>query len=135
MAATPAVSVEYYLRLALFVVVWVSLIYWMHSDATARGGSRSSALFWGIGTVVFIPIGAYYLLSYRRSHERDIPQTRYERATGILAVSGIVASIASVLLTPPDPLTQLQFIPAAFGVTVLASSLLDSRIRMTGSAN
>ncbi len=131
MPVPPTVYLEYYLMLVLFAVGWVSLGYWIYADATARGSS--SALFWAIGTVVFLPIGVYYLLFYRRSHERAVPQTRRERIAEILAVGGIVTTVASAMLTPPDPLTQLQFMPVAFVVTVLVLFLFEYRIRASGS--
>ena len=131
MTVPPAVYLEYYLMVALFAVVWVSLGYWIYADATARGSS--SALSWAFGTMVFIPTGVYYHLFYRRSHERDVPQTRRERVAGILAVSGIVTTVASAMLTPPDSLTQLQFMPAAFAVTVLVLFLFERRIGASGS--
>jgi hypothetical protein len=37
------------------------------------------------------------------------------------------------MLTPPDLLTQLQFMPAAFAVTVLVLFLFKYRIKVTES--
>lgn len=119
--------------LLVFVVIWVSIGYWIYADALARGCSDAAAFRWAVVSAVVIPIGAVYLFTVRGSDERNYPRTRRERLAGTLAGSGLVALVASAVLAPPDPVTQLRVLPVAFAVIAAATYLYEFRIDPTGS--
>ncbi|MBV0922778.1 hypothetical protein KTS45_01060 [Halomicroarcula limicola] len=94
-------------RLALFAVAWLSTGYWFYADSAARGSSLPA--LWGVGAVLFWPIGIYYLVSVRRARERARPVAQRERIAWLFAVSSLGATVAGTAIAPPDPLSETAF--------------------------
>ena len=46
---------------------------------------------------------------------RALPPARWERATAIVVVAGLVGLVVGSLVSPPDPASQLTVWPVAFG--------------------
>jgi hypothetical protein len=119
----PSVYVGYYVTLAVFVVTWVSIGYWVYADARARG-SRTPFL-WGLTSAFLLLPLAYYLFVYRRGTERATPKTRRERVAGVLAVSGVLAPLVTIHVTPPDAFTQVRLTPVVFAAGVFVTYLVS----------
>lgn len=91
----------------LFALLWVSVCYWVYSDASARG--IGVPLLWGIGSAISGILGIYYLLIGRHASTRS-RYTRRERLaqTTFFAESGAFV-LAFELNGSPDPLTQVVY--------------------------
>ncbi|WP_227353078.1 DUF7534 family protein [Haladaptatus salinisoli] len=79
----------------------------------------------------------YYFIRYRHLHERQRPPTRGNRIALTLALSSLSTTIASAILAPPDPFTQVLYRLAAFAVALPVAYLLVYRQqpeRTSGSA-
>lgn len=100
------------LSTALPVLVGVAAAYWVGLDADARG---SDARLGWTALVLVLPFALpYYVLWWRRNHDRERPRTRAERASLVVAASGGVSLVTVGVLAPPDPFTQALYWSPAF---------------------
>lgn len=97
------------LVLCWFVVVSVLLGCWIYADAIARGSD--SALSWAIGSVATLFLTGVYLLYRHRIGGRTDPASRQERIAGTVVVAQVVGLGVAVQLPPPDPFTQVMYLP------------------------
>jgi hypothetical protein len=105
-----------------FVVTLVPLSYWVYSDAIARGSSFPS--FWSVAGVLCWPVGLYYLIRYRHSHERQRPPTRRNRIAKMLVLCSVASMIAGPFLAPPEPFAQVSYRLGIFVATLPVAYLL-----------
>jgi hypothetical protein len=98
---------------ALSVLVWATTVgsigLWTYRDARAR--ESGSPVLWAIGVVFALLILPYDL--YRRG-TRTHPPEQLDHGLMTLASAGVGAFIVGAALAPPDPVTQLYYLPAAF---------------------
>lgn len=120
---TPAVG--YTARLALFVLAWTGVGSWIYADATARGSGAPG--LWSVATLLFWPVGLYYLVRARRSRGRETSLSRRARAAGLVGASATVGAVVGSVATPPDPLSGAGVSWLLFVVT-LAVLALASRV-------
>jgi len=106
---TPAVA--YGARLALFVIAWTGVGYWIYADATARGSGAPG--LWSVATLLFWPVGLYYLVR--------------ARVAGLVGASATVAAVVGSVATPPDPFSGAGTSWLVF-VATLAVLALVSRV-------
>ena len=121
--STPAVA--YAARLALFVLAWTGVGYWIHADATARGSGAPG--LWSVATLLFWPVGLYYLVRARRSRARETPLSPRARVAGLVGASATVAAVVGSVATPPDPFSGAGTSWLVF-VATLAVLALVSRV-------
>ncbi|WP_074654824.1 hypothetical protein [Haloarcula vallismortis] len=111
---------------ALAVLVWATTVgsigLWTYRDARARE-SRSPVL-WAIGIVFALLVFPYYL--YRRG-SRTHPPERLDHVLVTLASAGVGAFVAGAVLSPPDPISQVYYLPTAFAGLLPAAYLLIYR--------
>ena len=105
---TPAVA----FGAALVLFVWIATGVWVNFDAHARGSAYPA--FWGVLAPLSVIVLFYYLLWWRRGRSRAYPPSRLERTTATVVVAGLGGLIASAVLSPPDPASQLTVWPVAF---------------------
>ncbi|WP_435100151.1 hypothetical protein [Halarchaeum sp. P4] len=107
-----------YLLVALFstaipLLTGVAAAYWVGLDAAARGSD--SRLWWTVLTLAGLPLTLpYYVLWWRRRHDRERPRTRAERAALVVTASGVASLAAVGVLAPPDPVSQALYSMPAF---------------------
>ncbi|QLG26390.1 hypothetical protein HUG10_02015 [Halorarum halophilum] len=118
-------SIGYYALLGAFIVMWLSVGYWVTADADARG-ARTPWL-WGGLALFFFPLLLYYLLVYRRRYDRKRPASGVERGAGTVALASTVAMVVAVFLGPPDPYTQALWWAGAAAFLLIPSTLLVYR--------
>ncbi|EMA29282.1 DUF7534 family protein [Haloarcula japonica] len=111
---------------ALSVLVWATTVgsigLWTYRDARAR--ESGSPVVWAIGIVFALFILPYYL--YRRG-TRAHPPERLDHGLMTLASAGVGAFVVGAVLGPPDPVTQLYYLPAAFAGLLPVAYLLVYR--------
>lgn len=96
---------------------------WVYLDARAHGRTGADAGFWAVAAL-FGPMALVYLLLVRpRAGPREHPPTRRERVALVVALATVGASVLGATLSPPDPLTQLLFLPAFLLVTLPVATL------------
>lgn len=122
MAPPTSVYVSYLASLLLFAVAWLSVGYAVARGAAARGSSVPR--IWGLLSVLFLPVGVYYLAWYSRRHARHRPPTRAERIAWVFALSSVVATSLGAIVAPPDPLSQGASAVAAFALVFPAAYYL-----------
>jgi hypothetical protein len=71
----------------LFVLLAVSICYWIYSDASSRGSNFP--LLWAIGSTLSGILGIYYLFIYRRSTDRS-PSSPRERLAQTIVFANTV---------------------------------------------
>ena len=130
----PFYYVDHYVMLGLFVVIWTSIGYWVHADASARG-IRMPIVLAGLSAFL-LPMTAYYLLWMRRSRDRSRPVTRRTRLAAGLAIGAVVAVIAGSAFPLPSVASRgvsaLLVFVVAFPVAYRAVLLWNPRV-MTGA--
>lgn len=109
------------LGLAVMVAVlagtYLAGAYWIYRDASARGSDRPGGwVSWWLLFTVFAAV--YYLRVRDRIGERAEPVTRAERAASAVVVATFVVLLGGTLVLPPDPYSQLSFVPPALAVTL-----------------
>jgi sec-independent protein translocase protein TatC len=108
---------------ALAVVgAYAALVYWVYSDATARGSERPGA--WAFAVAAFAPVLLVYLLRRGAVGDRTDPETDRERLARVLATAVLLSWVVTAVLSPPDPVTQLYYAGGAIAVTVPLGYLL-----------
>lgn len=111
--------------LALVVLPYVGIAYWVYRDATRRGSEHATA--WGVGMVLLGPASllglAYYLYARRHLEGPHPPPTRFDRLVRNVAVASLLTFLVGAAFSPPDPLTQASIaavaLPVLAGVAVL----------------
>ncbi|MBO4247940.1 hypothetical protein IL252_08950 [Halomicrobium sp. IBSBa] len=98
--------------------------YWVYRDASARG-RRNPILV--VPVALFAPFGLLLYLYRRRRWEREHPKTAWDRRveTALVAIGG--AFVVGVLVTPPDPFTQILALPVLTTAALPLSYLLVYR--------
>ena len=92
--------------------VWITVGVWIVLDARARGSQYPE--LWAVSALVTGVALGYYLLIWRRTHDRERPRSRRERYILIIALAGLCGQILTTIVAPPDPITQLLLWPIAF---------------------
>ena len=95
------------LGITLFVLLGVSICYWIYSDASSRG--INFPLLWAVGSMLSGILGIYYLLICRRSTDRS-PSSPRER----LALTVVFAEVGALILATqlngaPDPVSMVIY--------------------------
>lgn len=93
--------------ITLFVLLLVSIYYWIYSDASAR--RIGFPLLWGVGSALSGILGIYYLLIGRRSTERSRYTQRERLAQTVFFAECGAFVLASELNGSPDPVTQIIY--------------------------
>ena len=126
LADQPVVAVGFALT-ALFVCgAFPAMAYWAAAEAGARTGSA-------VWTFVYLVTGfgalhyAYVRFVRADMGARDIPPARRERLATAYVVAAPLAFLASAVVSPPDPVTQILAFPPLFVVTFAATVLLVTR--------
>jgi uncharacterized membrane protein HdeD (DUF308 family) len=115
----------------LFLFVLLATGVWVNFDAHARGSAYPA--FWGVITPLSGIVLLYYLLWWRRGRSRRYPPSRWERSAAAVVVAGLGGLIASAVLSPPDPVTQMTVWPVAFACCLpVAYWLVTKRFGTTG---
>ena len=126
---TPAVA----FGATLVLFVWVATGAWVNFDAHAHGSNRPG--LWGVFAPVSGIVLFYYLLWWRRGRSREYPPSRWERATAIVVVAGLVGLVVGSLVSPPDPASQLTVWPVAFACCLpVAYWVVERRFDPTGDS-
>ena len=126
---TPAVA----FGAALVLFVWVAVGAWVNFDAHARGSDHPG--LWGVLAPVLGIVLAYYLLWWRPERSRRYPPSRWERATAIVVVAGLVGLVVGSLVSPPDPASQLTVWPVAFASCLpVAYWVVERKFHPTGDS-
>jgi RNA polymerase subunit RPABC4/transcription elongation factor Spt4 len=79
---SPILRIASQLVLLLFIILWISLVYWTYIDARRRG---ALSIFWGIVAVIFPYVGTLIYLIVRppeylaESRERELELAVLER--------------------------------------------------------
>lgn len=123
------VQLLYYGYAITFLSVWVAAGYWIYTDATVR--DLESPILWAIASVVFFPIGIYYLISNPLSTTTNNTPTTEQNRRKIFAISGILGFIISAILAPPDFITQWFYWIAIFAVLFPAIVYLNDTGKYT----
>jgi len=98
--------------LAWYVVTYLLVSSWVYIDAKARGSSI--AVLWAI---LFLPSGivtVYYLVGYRRQHERVRSRTKRERQSAVLALAAVLAALVTMFAPPVDSTMQTVYWVVSF---------------------
>ncbi|QPV61735.1 hypothetical protein I7X12_13360 [Halosimplex litoreum] len=118
----PYLAVAFGLTVAILVGNLVSMAYWARLEATRREVSTLR---------VFVYLLTFYgLLHYLYARlvrdppdERSFPATRRERLVATYTAAATVGVLASFVLAPPDPFTQVAYIPPLFAVGAIGTYL------------
>ena len=118
----PYLAVSLGLTAAILVGNLAAMAYWARLEATRREVSTLR---------VFVYLLTFYgLLHYLYARlvrdpldERSFPATRRERLVATYTAATTVGVLAAVVLAPPDPLTQVAYVPPLFALGCLASYL------------
>ena len=106
--------------LALVVLPYVGLAYWVYRDATRRGSEHATA--WGVGMVLLGPASllglAYYLYARRHLEGPHAPPTRFDRLVRNVVAASLLTFVVGATLSPPDPFTQAYYAAVALPVLV-----------------
>lgn len=110
-----------------YVLMVVSLGLWVTRDARARGSKQP--LTWGFASV-FTPIGLPYYL-YKRYRNAGLDErettTRVDRVLAMWASASLAAFLLGVILSPPDPFSQIRVTLIVFLVFLPGAYLLIYR--------
>jgi hypothetical protein len=90
----------------LFALLWISICYWVYSDASARG--IGFPLLWGVGSAFSGILGIYYLLSRRSTNRSQYTQRERLSQTVFFAEIGAFV-LASELNGSPDPVSLIIY--------------------------
>jgi sec-independent protein translocase protein TatC len=102
------------------------LAYWAAREAAARDGSPTFTLVYlltGVGVVHY----AYVRFVRADLGARDASPGRRERLAAAYVLAVAVAFLAAVVVSPPDPVTQVLTFPPLFAVTLTGAVLLVTR--------
>ena len=122
----PVVGVAFALTAAILVGNLLALGYWARAEAAARDGSAVwtfAYLCSGFGLVHYV-----WVRHVRGDWEpRTEPADRRERLVTAYSLAAFLAMVATLVVSPPDPVTQVLALPPLFAGSVVLSSLFVTR--------
>lgn len=122
--------------LALFVLPYLGIAYWVYRDASRRGSERATT--WGVGMVLLgpaTPLGlAFYLLARRNLEGTPAPPTRSDRLVRNVVVASFLTFVPLATFSPPDPFTQAYTAAVVLPILVGLAALYTYRDVLTSAS-